>query len=71
MVKYLDYIIIFSGYICTKPTKSILTKKDIFLASFPRSGNTWMRLLLSDLILQMQGFSTNTGGVILYLMFTG
>lgn len=40
-------------------------KKDIFLASFPRSGNTWMRLLLSDLILQMQGFSTNTGGNII------
>ena len=45
--------------------KSLFKSKDIFLASFPRSGNTWMRLLLSDLILQMQGFSTNTGGNII------
>ena len=33
---------------------------DIFLASYPRSGNTWMRLLLSDLILQKHGFETDT-----------
>lgn len=45
--------------------KKFFNKKDIFLASFPRSGNTWMRLLLSDLILQMQGFSTETGGNII------
>ena len=31
---------------------------DMFLASYPRSGNTWMRLLLSDLILQKHGFDT-------------
>lgn len=40
-------------------------QNDVFLASFPRSGNTWMRLLLSDLILQIQGFSTDTGGNII------
>lgn len=45
--------------------KQFFNKKDIFLASFPRSGNTWMRLLLSDLILQMQGFPTDTGGNII------
>jgi hypothetical protein len=36
--------------------------KDVFLASVPRSGNTWMRLLLSDAILQHLGFETGTGG---------
>ena len=45
--------------------EKFFNNKDIFLASFPRSGNTWMRLLLSDLILQMQGFSTDTGGNII------
>ncbi|MGB3402800.1 MAG: sulfotransferase domain-containing protein [Microcoleaceae cyanobacterium] len=42
-----------------------MNSQDIFLASFPRSGNTWMRLLLSDLILQIQGFLTKTGGNII------
>lgn len=45
--------------------KKKFNNNDIFLASFPRSGNTWMRLLLSDLILQTQGFSTGTGGNII------
>lgn len=35
---------------------------DVFLASVPRSGNTWMRLLLSDAILQHLGHETHTGG---------
>lgn len=45
--------------------EKFFTDQDVFLASFPRSGNTWMRLLLSDLILQMQGFATGTGGNII------
>ena len=45
--------------------EKFFNNKDVFLASFPRSGNTWMRLLLSDLILQFQGFSTDTGGNII------
>lgn len=48
-----------------KKNEKFFNDKDVFLASFPRSGNTWMRLLLSDLILQLQGFSTDTGGNII------
>ena len=33
---------------------------DIFLASYPRSGNTWFRRLLADVILQVNGFHTET-----------
>jgi tetratricopeptide (TPR) repeat protein len=43
----------------------LLKKTDIFLASYPRSGNTWIRLLLSDALLQLQGFQTTTGGNII------
>jgi hypothetical protein len=32
----------------------------VFLSSFPRSGNTWMRFMLSDVLLQMQGVETTT-----------
>lgn len=42
--------------------KPHLRNTDIFLASYPRSGNTWMRLLLSDALLQLQGVKTTTGG---------
>ncbi|NEQ37163.1 MAG: tetratricopeptide repeat protein [Okeania sp. SIO3I5] len=42
-----------------------LKETDIFLASYPRSGNTWMRLLLSDALLQLQGCKTTTGGNII------
>lgn len=35
---------------------------DVFLASYPRSGNTWMRLLLSDVIKQLGGETTQPGG---------
>jgi tetratricopeptide (TPR) repeat protein len=45
--------------------QKLLKETDIFLASYPRSGNTWMRLLLSDALLQMQGFQTATGGNII------
>jgi len=37
-----------------------LTKDDVYLASFPRSGNTWMRNLLSDIFLQISGYQTST-----------
>ena len=45
--------------------QKLLKETHIFLASYPRSGNTWMRLLLSDALLQMQGFQTATGGNII------
>jgi tetratricopeptide (TPR) repeat protein len=40
-------------------------KTDIFVDSYPRSGNTWMRLLISDMILQLHGLNTTTGGNII------
>ncbi|NES88383.1 tetratricopeptide repeat protein [Okeania sp. SIO2B9] len=45
--------------------QKLLKETDIFLASYPRSGNTWIRLLLSDVLLQLQGFQTTTGGNII------
>ena len=32
----------------------------VFVSSFPRSGNTWMRFLLSDVLLQMHDVETTT-----------
>jgi len=37
-----------------------LTAKDIILLSYPRSGNTWARHLIADLIQQSLGFETTT-----------
>jgi len=51
----------FVNDICEQNQK-LLKETDIILASYPRSGNTWMRLLLSDIILQSQGFKTQLGG---------
>jgi hypothetical protein len=34
--------------------------KVVFLSSYPRSGNTWMRYLLSDVLLQMHNVETAT-----------
>jgi hypothetical protein len=34
--------------------------KVVFLASYPRSGNTWMRFMLCDIVLQMHGVETTT-----------
>src|ERR1700722_924134 len=34
--------------------------KVVFVSSFPRSGNTWMRFLLADILLQMHGVETTT-----------
>ncbi len=34
--------------------------KVIFISSFPRSGNTWVRYLLSDIFQQRAGMATNT-----------
>lgn len=45
--------------------KKSIESTDILLASYPRSGNTWMRLLLSDALLQLHGIHTNTGGNII------
>jgi hypothetical protein len=32
----------------------------LFVHSYPRSGNTWMRHLIADILLQMSGFKTQT-----------
>jgi hypothetical protein len=37
-----------------------LRPSDIFIASYPRSGNTWFQILLSDVIQQLQGLATQT-----------
>jgi len=34
--------------------------KVVFVSSYPRSGNTWMRYMLSDVLLQMHGVETST-----------
>gem|GEM_PF-106570 len=46
--------------IFAKPKTNRLLHSDIPIASYPRSGNTWMRLLLTDIILQYHGFQTDT-----------
>lgn len=38
--------------------------KDIFLCSYPRSGNTWLRLLLCDIFMQKNGIATNSNNVL-------
>lgn len=43
-----------------KENQRNLRDDDVFVASYPRSGNTWTRCLLSDLILQVLGFETDT-----------
>jgi Sulfotransferase domain len=35
-------------------------KDVVFIASYPRSGNTWVRLLVGDVLLQMNGMPTDT-----------
>ena len=37
-----------------------LLEDDILLTSYPRSGNTWLRYLLSDIIQQVNGLETDT-----------
>ena len=58
-------VIIFSMDENYLENKKRIQANDIFLASYPRSGNTWIRLLMSDLILQTQGYETSTGGNII------
>ncbi len=40
--------------------RNVLRVCDIPVASYPRSGNTWMRFLLADLIQQLHGIETST-----------
>jgi glycosyltransferase involved in cell wall biosynthesis len=40
--------------------QSKLRESDVLIASFPRSGNTWTRNLLTDIILQLHNISTDT-----------
>lgn len=39
--------------------------KKIYLCSYPRSGNTWTRLLLSDIFMQCSGLSTDSENVLI------
>lgn len=40
--------------------RELLTPEDIILLSYPRSGNTWARYLIADLVQQSLGYETNT-----------
>ncbi|WP_347272951.1 glycosyltransferase [Candidatus Kuenenia sp.] len=40
--------------------ENILRNTDILVASYPRSGNTWVRNLLADIVLQVHGINTDT-----------
>ncbi len=42
------------------PDDDILKADDILIASFPRSGNTWTRNLIVDIVLQLQDIDTTT-----------
>jgi glycosyltransferase involved in cell wall biosynthesis/Flp pilus assembly protein TadD len=44
----------------SNPADGVLRADDILIASFPRSGNTWTRNLIVDIILQLQGTDTTT-----------
>ncbi len=39
-------------------------KEDVYLCSYPRSGNTWTRLLLSDIFMQCHDIDTNSKNVL-------
>ncbi len=43
-----------------RKNRQTLKSTDIVLLSFPRSGNTWSRHLLADIVLQVLGFKTDT-----------
>lgn len=49
-----------ANYIVRQPLDNSLKPSDILIASYPRSGNTWLRLLISDIILQINGVKTET-----------
>ena len=36
-----------------------LRKSDVLIVSFPRSGNTWTRVLIADVLLQLRGHDTS------------
>jgi len=42
------------------PNGDLLKPTDTFISSYPRSGNTWARILATDVILQLHGFETAT-----------
>ncbi len=39
-------------FLMTKPVIKPILKEDIYLVSFPKSGNTWVRLILANLLVQ-------------------
>jgi len=41
-------------------TKNKLRETDILIASYPRAGNTWVRNLLADILLQLHNIKTDT-----------
>ena len=60
-----EEIMMFSNDKNYQENQKKIQENDIFLCSYPRSGNTWIRLLLSDIILQSQEHATDTGGNII------
>lgn len=44
----------------TRPIPSQLESTDCIVTSYPRSGNTWVRLLIADVVLQHLGHKTKT-----------
>jgi hypothetical protein len=43
-----------------KNNRQLLRDTDVILQSYPRSGNSWTRFLIADMILQHHGFATET-----------
>ena len=39
--------------------ENVLRNTDVLVASYPRSGNTWVRNLLADIVLQVHGINTD------------
>lgn len=46
--------------ISVKRNRLNLTDRDVIILSYPRSGNTWMRYMIADIILQAHGFQTDS-----------
>ena len=43
------------------------TKPNILLSSFPRSGNTWLRLLLTDVFLQIENLEVGQNALLSHI----
>ena len=54
------FIAKFNSYIFKVTQHFNLRDSDVFIASYPRSGNTWLRYLIADAILQLNNYETDT-----------